>query len=85
MIIKVKKYLILGVEEDIDQFFARAQERGMIEFIAPHTKKGIEMPAAIQHLQNAKRILRKLPVKKPYEGGGDLEFADEIALKITQL
>ncbi len=85
MIIKVKKHLILGVEEDIDQFFARAQEKGMIEFIAPHTKKGMEMPIQIQHLQNAKRILRKLPVKKPYEGGGDLGYADEIALKIIEL
>ncbi len=30
MIIKVKKYLILGVKEDIDRFFTRAQQKGII-------------------------------------------------------
>ncbi len=85
MIIKVKKYLILGVKEEIDQFFERAQDHGMIEFIAPHSKKSIEVPAEIQHLMSAMRILRKLPLKKPYIGGGDLAFADETALKILTL
>ena len=85
MIIDVKKFLILGAKEDIDEFFERAQKRGMIEFIAPHTKKGIEPPIEIQHLLSAMRVLRKLPLKKPYEGGGDLQFADETALKIMEL
>jgi V/A-type H+-transporting ATPase subunit I len=85
MIINVKKYLILGVQEDIDQFFDRAQQKGIIEFIPPHAKKGLEVPAEIQHLLDAMRVLRKLPVKKPYEGGGDLQFADETALRILEL
>jgi V/A-type H+-transporting ATPase subunit I len=85
MIIDVKKYLILGVKEDIDQFFARAQQKGIVEFISPLSKKGVEVTAEIQHLLNAMRILRKLPVKKPYEGGGDLQFADETALRILSL
>ena len=85
MIINVKKFLILGSNEDIDQFFERAQQRGMIEFIAPQTKKGMEPPIEIQHLLSAMRILRKLPLKKPYEGGGDLHFSDEVALKIIEL
>ena len=44
MIIDVKKYLILGVKEDIDRFFARAQQKGIIEFIPPQSKKGVEVP-----------------------------------------
>lgn len=85
MIIKVKKYLILGVKEEIDNFFSRAQQKGVIEFIAPHTKKAIQAPVQVQHLLDAMRILRKLPVKKPFEGGGDLQDAEEIAQKILSL
>ncbi len=85
MIIKVKKYLIIGVKEDLDAFFCRAQQNGIIEFIPPHSKKSIELPLEIQQLIAARRILRKLPVKKPYEGGGDLPFANEIAVKILEL
>lgn len=85
MIINVRKHLILGVKEEIDHFFKRAQEKGIIEFISPHTRKGVEMPAEIQHLLNAMRILRKLPLKKKYEAGGDLQYADETALRILEL
>ncbi len=85
MIIDVKKYLILGAKEDIDRFFARAQHQGIIEFIAPHGKKAVEVPIEIQHLLNAMRILRKLPVKKPYEKGGNLAYADETAQRILDL
>jgi V/A-type H+-transporting ATPase subunit I len=85
MIIGMRKYLILGVKEDIDRFFARAQQKGIVEFIAPSGKKAIEVTAEIQRLLNAMRILRKLPVKKAYEGGGDLQYADEIAIRILDL
>jgi V/A-type H+-transporting ATPase subunit I len=85
MIIDVKKYLILGAKGEIDRFFARAQQQGIIEFIAPHGKKAVEVPIEIQHLLNAMRILRKLPVKKPYEKGGDLAYADETAQRILDL
>lgn len=85
MIIPVKKYLILGAREDIDRFFERAQVRGIIEFISPHGKKPIEAPPEVQHLFSAMKILRKLPVKKPYIGGGDLPFAEEVAQKIIDL
>lgn len=85
MIIDVKKYLILGVKEDIDRFFFRAQQKGIVEFISAQGKRAIDTPIQIQHLIDAMRILRKLPVKKPYEGGGDLEFADETAVQILAL
>jgi V/A-type H+/Na+-transporting ATPase subunit I len=85
MIINVKKHLILGVKEEIDRFFERAQQKGIIEFIPPQTRKGMEVPIEIQHLLDAMKILRKLPVKKTYERGGDLEFADETAKRILSL
>src|SRR3984957_3901442 len=85
MIIDVKKYLILGAQEEIDRFFSQAQHQGIIEFISPHGKKAAEVPLEIQHLLNAMKILRKLPPKKAYERGGDLQYADEIAQKILDL
>lgn len=85
MIINVKKYLILGAKEEIDTFFHLAQQQGIIEFISPHGKKPVEVPVEIQHLLAAMKILRKLPVKKPYEGSGDLQYAEETAQKILEL
>jgi V/A-type H+/Na+-transporting ATPase subunit I len=85
VIIDVKKYLILGAKEDIDQFFSRAQQKGIIEFISPHGRKPAEVPFEIQHLLNAMKILRKLPVKKPYEGEGNLQYAEETAQRILDL
>lgn len=85
MIINVKKYLILGTKGEIDRFFGLAQDKGIIEFIAPQSKKGIEVPLPIQHLYDAMRILRKLPVKKPFLGTLDLQQAEEISLKILEL
>ncbi|MBI2812202.1 MAG: V-type ATP synthase subunit I, partial [Candidatus Melainabacteria bacterium] len=85
MIIDVKKHLILGAKEDLDTFFDRAQERGVIEFIPTHARKASEVPLQIRHLIDAMRVLRKLPVKKPYLGGGDLQLADETAIKILDL
>jgi V/A-type H+/Na+-transporting ATPase subunit I len=85
MIIDVKKYLILGAKEDIDRFFSSAQQKGIIEFISPHGRKPTEVPAEIQHLLNAMKILRKLPVKKAFQGEMDLQSAEEIAQKILDL
>ncbi len=85
MIIDVKKYLILGTKEDIDRFFDRAQQKGIIEFISPFTKKPLEVPLEIQHLHDAMRVLRKLPVKKVYEGPRELPLAEETALRILEL
>jgi V/A-type H+-transporting ATPase subunit I len=85
MIIKVKKYLILGAKEDIDRFFFMAQQKGIIEFISAHTKKRVEVPIEIQHLLDAMRILRKLPLKKSFESSLNLPYADEVALRILEL
>jgi len=85
MIIDVKKYMIIGAKEDLEIFFSRAQEKGVIEFISPSSRKIIDTPPEVQHLIDALRILRKLPLREAYVGGGDLHFADEIAQRILEL
>lgn len=82
MIIDVKKYVILGAKEDLNRFFERAQQRGILEFISLAKQKPIEAPIEIQRLYNSMRILRKLPVKVPYEGSLDLSLAEKIANEI---
>jgi V/A-type H+-transporting ATPase subunit I len=85
MIIDVKKYVIIGAKEDLETFFTRAQDKGVIEFISPSSRKMIDMPPEVQHLVDALRILRKLPLREPYADGGDLHYADEIAVRISEL
>jgi V/A-type H+/Na+-transporting ATPase subunit I len=85
MIIDVKKYFFIGAKEDLDAFFTRAQDKGVIEFISPSSRKIIDIPLEVQHLIDALRILRKLPLREPYTGGGDLHYADEIAQRILEL
>lgn len=85
MIINVKKYLLIGAKEEIDRFFSRAQTQGVIEFISPSGKKMIELPAEVQTLSHSIKILRKLPVKKSYEGDVDRTAALEVADRILEL
>ncbi|MBS0606307.1 MAG: V-type ATP synthase subunit I [Parachlamydiales bacterium] len=85
MIINVKKYLLIGAKEEIDRFFSRAQTQGVIEFISPSGKKVVELPAEVQTLSHAIKILRKLPVKKPYEGDIERATALEVADRVLEL
>lgn len=85
MIVNVKKYVILGAKSDLQTFFNRAQEQGVIEFVPPQIRRFVELPEEVQHLVDAIRLLRKLPLKEPYEGPLDLAFADECALRILEL
>ncbi len=85
MIINVKKYLLIGAKEEIDRFFVRAQQQGVIEFISPSGKKVLDLPAEVQTLSHAIKILRKLPVKKTYEGAPQRRYAVEVAEKILEL
>ncbi|MFS8563713.1 MAG: hypothetical protein LVR00_05100 [Rhabdochlamydiaceae bacterium] len=85
MIINVVKYLIVGVKEEIDKFFERAQEHGFLEFLSISGKKHIEQPIPIQSLLAAIKILRKFPVGEIYFGGGDLPFAMQISERILEL
>ncbi len=85
MIINVKKYLLIGAKEELDSFFSKAQEKGIIEFIAPSGKKPFELPVEAQHLTHAIKILRKLPLKKPYEGPVEDHYACDVATQILDL
>lgn len=85
MIIPIKKYLLFGTGEDLDDFFERAQHQGYIEFIPPSGKRALEMPQEVQTLLGALKILRKLPPRKSYLGGGSSSFAVETAQRILAL
>lgn len=85
MIIDVHKYLVLGTKEDLDLFFERAQESGFIEFIAPSTKKTGEYPSEIHNLLVALKILKKLPLRKKYEGLWEIPYANYVAKRVIEL
>ncbi len=85
MIINVKKYLLIGAKEEIDSFFSRAQSQGDIEFISPSGTKTVELPPEVQTLSHAIKILRKLPLKKPFTGDVDRIVAIEVADRILEL
>lgn len=67
MRIDVKKYLFIGNESDRQQFFARAQKAGMIDFIDSNPKQSKEIPDAVPHFAQAIKILRGLPVVEQVE------------------
>lgn len=83
MIIPMKKYLILGVQEDLETFFKKAQQQGVLEFIPGKNKIPNVVPKEMQCFIDAIRILRKL---NPTDQSKDTEqSAEEIALYIIHL
>ncbi len=82
MIVNLRKYLILGANEDLDKFFNRAQEQGFLEFITLSNKKSVETSENIAQIMHVLKSLKKLPLKKPYVGGGELEYALEVCQKV---
>ncbi len=85
MIVGLKKYLIYGIQQEVDRFFSRAQTEGILQFISPTRTKPLPLPGTLQNLAQAHRVLRKLPVKPAYTGHRDLAFADQIAARILEL
>jgi len=83
MIHDVQKYIFIGVDEEIDHFFSKAQQKGFIQFIPPSGKKMIEVPKSLTELTGAISILRKQPVPKAviYESE---QSGKEIAKQIVQ-
>ncbi len=61
MIIPVKKYLFVGVNEDLELFFKRAQKKGFIEFITLKKRKRKDLPPHLQKRLLALKILHKQP------------------------
>lgn len=83
MIIDVQKFLILGVQEELDLFFDRAQHQGIVEFIPSQVKPRVEASAELHQIGNALKILRKLPPLEAYVGR--VAQADEVAQRIVTL
>lgn len=80
----VKKFLFIGVEEDRDTFFKRAQEAGIIHFIDKTLKPTKEVPQALQQITLALKIMRGLPVVNQEEVD-DYSFSDTIVPEIIRL
>lgn len=85
MIIPVRKYLFIGAEQDLDQFFFRAQQQGNLEFISPTRKKSVQAVSEVQHLVSALKVLRKLTPKEEYTGPRTLTLAHETAHRVIEL
>ncbi|MBS3903367.1 MAG: hypothetical protein KGZ30_03295 [Anaplasmataceae bacterium] len=85
MIVDVKKYLFIGVKEDIEHFFERAQQKGFLEFIPANGKKAFQFTPAIDCLTQALRILRKQPLGKMEEKREGREDALRIAEEVITL
>jgi len=85
VIIDVQKYVFIGVREDIEVFFERAQQKGFIEFIHSSGKKIYQPTPAIERFTAALKILRKFPRLKQDERRGSREDALKIADEILHL
>jgi V/A-type H+/Na+-transporting ATPase subunit I len=85
MITEIEKYLIIGAQSDLDLFFERAQQLGFLEFISLSSPKTLEVPITLQTLISAIKILKKQPMRKTYEGGGDLLLAMQVAERASEL
>ncbi len=80
----VKKFLFLGLEEDKEAFFKRAQVQGLIHFIDPHQSGHTDIPQDVQRLTAAIKVLRGLPPREQEENFSQLD-ADDIVNHILRL
>lgn len=88
MIIDLKKYLFIGIQKDLEQFFNRAQEQGYIEFIAKKGRKVADFPKPLQEILSAIKILRRLSKEKSSEfthGKDPLQIAEKVIKAHTWL
>ncbi|MDN3504824.1 MAG: V-type ATPase 116kDa subunit family protein [Rhabdochlamydiaceae bacterium] len=70
MISDVKKMLFIGVKEDLDLFFSRAQTVGRIEFIRGKEKAIAPFPKYIEEMVSAMKVLKHYPSE-------DTQFPDD--------
>lgn len=80
----VKKFLFVGVEEDRETFFKKAQDAGIVHFINAKPTQVKEAPASVQTIAKAIKILRGLPPKEQEEVD-NYDLADELTQKILSL
>lgn len=84
MRIDVKKYLFYGVSSKRAEFFEKAQQEGVIEFIDTNPARQAETPVEIQHILKAIKILRGLPTTEQEETD-NFDNAGQIAAEIVAL
>ncbi len=84
MRIDVQKYLFIGLDEDREEFFKKAQQLGFVHFIETHAPGVREVPPEIQQFTNAIKIIRGLPVMQQV-GDIDEASAETIVRMIIEL
>ncbi|CAM0117378.1 V-type ATP synthase subunit I [Rhabdochlamydiaceae symbiont of Dictyostelium giganteum] len=85
MIKDVLKYLIYGSQQDLDQFFLIAQERGFLEFIAFDTQKKMGMPSSLNRLAEAIKIVMTVTLEPSSQKEESLNSPFQIAEDIIDL
>lgn len=84
MLINVKKYLFVGLEDERDLFFQKAQENGIIDFIDSKQTPIKELPESVEKYVQALLVLRSLtPLEQ--EDVEDIDIADGIVDLILDL
>jgi V/A-type H+/Na+-transporting ATPase subunit I len=76
VIVNVEKYLFIGIKEDLDLFFQKAQQEGLIEFVPVSSKKAYSLPKSAQDLLTAIKILKKEEKKLEIPYGKEFELID---------
>lgn len=72
MRIDVKKFLFIGLEEERNTFFKRAQDLGLIQFIDWKRSRTPEIPEELQQLNGAIKVLKRLsPVEQVEPADGE--------------
>lgn len=88
MIVDIDKCLVVGVKQEVDLFFQRAQLEGLFEFLPPSGKKMEPLPRLAQDLLTAIKILQKevLISKEPYgKEYGPKELGERVIFLKTTL
>jgi len=84
MIIGVKKYLFIGVNEDKATFFKQMQKKGVVEFLSKRERSISDLPKDLQKVMDAIKILIKQP-----KNGGDATViegsTDDLAATIVEV
>ena len=74
MIINVKKYLLIGAKEEIDQFFS-ALSSGDHRIHPSSGKRAIELPAEVQTPSMRSRSCASSPLKNSTKERGTVHYA----------
>lgn len=80
----VKKFLFVGLKEEKDLFFKRAQEAGIIHFVNTKAAPAAGLPEDIQDMAKAIKVLRSQPVMDQ-EDVEEFGIADPLTKKILSI